>query len=888
MKLRNVDRAYNWLVSQSRRPHHYRDDIWTALVAQHPGEFEQTAERKTPWYSLHRDMSKDERFVRGERGMFELAPEGAAKKKNTASDREAAPEAGEDRITPSAKTRMEQIQQWVIEALRAVGGSASLSDLILELETTRSLTVDDRKPQAGHEKESTFAYKCRWAVTRLRKQGVLKSESPRGVVELIDASTAGENMTPPKITTSAEPAARPTAASEPQVWLFQANPKYYRILEALQGLDQLAFLTNRYKDTIAVGDVVLLWMSGKHAGIYAQARVAEGVELRGSDGPDASFWAEASATNDVKPRVVLAIERRFLGNPLLKTRIADEPGLKDLMILRQPNGTNFRVTAKEWAVLQPLLPTRESREPDEGVLTWAIRAARGGKLYDKSCGDLLERYVADHFAPGQEHARDDIATWFKDHYPLFKPITVQCHVEKYTTNFRSRVHYNASSEHDLLYREADDWNRLRLFQPGVDPEPIHQLEDGSASSGRSEAARKAWDTRRKRGAAASGSLIDRHRRLLHHLATYGELTSLEEEQLAVGDQDIEAWLDALLVARPGTRVVSPLFLSLIEDDPSPVRFTPQLAVRLMGHHVERVVKQPLEPIEQYVWERFGSWRLPQPHPGDEKWHGYLALPAAEPADKAASERLDLFSQLPSTIISELVREPGFLSEQQQWSAQAAGKTNLGALSRQLKLGVRRPLFLSHIRLPELSSDPLRFHDLPLSEVLSRNHVVAGMPLCTPDEWTSGAALGRDAVVGRLLEHPLHAVIVQLEAHRMMAGLSGQVASTLQALADGGCAVEVAGTDRGPLWKACRTLLVDLGFWPAGASTADSFWSSAVQVALANLTAAGVMESAGGGYRLTESFGSDLKAHPGHPQNRGEKPFRVRLLQYLEGLQGGAR
>lgn len=888
MKLRNVDRAYNWLRSQPRRPHHYRDDVWTALVALHPEEFEQTEERKTPWYSLHRDMSKDDRFVRGERGMFELAPDGLTERKNTATGREQAPEAREDHPAASTKTRMEQIQQWVLEALRSTGGTAKLSDLIVELETTRPLTVGDREPQAGHEKESTFAYRCRWAVTRLRKQGLLKNESPRGVVEIIDATAAAEDMTASKTETNAEPEARPAPAREPQVWLFQANPKYYRILEALQALERLTFLTNRYKDAIAVGDVVLLWMSGKHAGIYAQARVAEGIDLRGSDGPDASFWADPSAAEDVKPRVVLAIERRFLGNPVLKTRIASVPGLRDLMILRQPNGTNFRVTPDEWAALQPLLPERDSREPDQVVLSAAIRTARGGKLYERTCGELLEQYVAERFAPGHEHPRDAIVAWFKESYPLFKPITVQCHIEKYTTNFRSRVHYNAGPEHDLLYREGDDWSRLRLFKPGVDPEPVHQRDDERSGNGRSEAARKAWETRRKRGAGATGTLLDRHRRLLHHLATFGELTPIEEEQLGVSEQDVEAWLDSLLVVRPGTRVVSPLFLSLLEEDLSPVRFTTQIAVRLMGHHVERVVKQPLDSIEQYVWERFASWRLSQPHPGDEKWHGYLALPAREPADKAGSERLDLFSRLPSTIIGELVREPGFLTEQQQWSAQAAGKTNLGVLSRQLKLGVRRPLFLSHFRLPELSSEPLRVRELPLSEALARSHVVSGTPMCTPEEWTGEAVLGREGLTGRLLEHPLHALIVQLEAHRMMAGLSGQAASTLRVTTDGDCSVEVGGNDRGPLWKTCRTVLVDLGYWPAGASTADSFWSSAVQVALANLITAGVIEMAGGSYRLTEAFGSDLKAHPGHPQNRGEKPFRARLLQYIEGIQGGAR
>lgn len=38
--------------------------------------------------------------------------------------------------------------------------------------------------------------------------------------------------------------------------------------------------------------------------------------------------------------------------------------------------------------------------------------------------------------------------------------------------------------------------------------------------------------------------------------------------------------------------------------------------------------------------------------------------------------------------------------------------------------------------------------------------------------------------------------------------------------------------------------------------------------------------------MTEAFASITKAHPGVLQNRGEKPFRVQLPQFLEGAQGG--
>ena len=72
---------------------------------------------------------------------------------------------------------------------------------------------------------------------------------------------------------------------------------------------------------------------------------------------------------------MLAIEKRFLGNPLLKTTIAATEGLGNLMILRQPNGTNFPVSDEEWSHLRALLPSEENAEPSAKVLAWAKKRA---------------------------------------------------------------------------------------------------------------------------------------------------------------------------------------------------------------------------------------------------------------------------------------------------------------------------------------------------------------------------------------------------------------------------------------------------------------------------------------------------------------------------------
>ena len=72
MRPRKVDLAFDWMRSQPRRAFHYRDEVWAALAELQPDEFAVSDDRKTPWFSLHRDMTQDARFLRGDKGMFEL------------------------------------------------------------------------------------------------------------------------------------------------------------------------------------------------------------------------------------------------------------------------------------------------------------------------------------------------------------------------------------------------------------------------------------------------------------------------------------------------------------------------------------------------------------------------------------------------------------------------------------------------------------------------------------------------------------------------------------------------------------------------------------------------------------------------------------------------
>ena len=97
MRRRNVDVAFDWMRRQPHRAYHYRDEVWAALAALHPDEFAVTDDRKTPWYSLHRDMTQDARFVRSDQGMFEIA-DAVVPELSTPAEVAAVPEVQDSRV----------------------------------------------------------------------------------------------------------------------------------------------------------------------------------------------------------------------------------------------------------------------------------------------------------------------------------------------------------------------------------------------------------------------------------------------------------------------------------------------------------------------------------------------------------------------------------------------------------------------------------------------------------------------------------------------------------------------------------------------------------------------------------------------------------------------
>jgi predicted RNA-binding protein with PUA-like domain len=130
-------------------------------------------------------------------------------------------------------------------------------------------------------------------------------------------------------------------------WLFQANPNYYRLLDAIKELQEMPWLVTRYAKEIAVGDGVLVWMSGENAGIYAIAEVIEPPQIL-KEIPDLDYWIDPNKFKKNRLHVKIRFIRKLIGQPLRRFELKYDRTLQNLLVIRAPNSTNFKVTLQEW------------------------------------------------------------------------------------------------------------------------------------------------------------------------------------------------------------------------------------------------------------------------------------------------------------------------------------------------------------------------------------------------------------------------------------------------------------------------------------------------------------------------------------------------------------
>lgn len=162
-----------------------------------------------------------------------------------------------------------------------------------------------------------------------------------------------------------------------QSWLFQGNPSKFDVRAAVATYSEMSWTVSRHASDIKPGDCVWIWESGANAAILAQARVLDipserQVPLDGFEVGEAA--AEELGGNRVA--CMLSIEEVLLPE-IGKAELKGDDMLSNMLILRSPQGTNFRVTRDEHERLEELAQDRLSGPPSPRV--WRSRMGSTGE-----------------------------------------------------------------------------------------------------------------------------------------------------------------------------------------------------------------------------------------------------------------------------------------------------------------------------------------------------------------------------------------------------------------------------------------------------------------------------------------------------------------------------
>ncbi len=148
--------------------------------------------------------------------------------------------------------------------------------------------------------------------------------------------------------------------SDSNVWIFQANPDDYDILNALsdETIGDNFFWSVRqkqYKDKIKKGQIGLIWMSGSESGIYAITSIISNPENVEETQEEYKHWKSDKKSGREYYGVEMTIKKRLLNNPILRKDLKKIEGLRNMRILKVPQGTNFPVTDSEWKIILDLI-----------------------------------------------------------------------------------------------------------------------------------------------------------------------------------------------------------------------------------------------------------------------------------------------------------------------------------------------------------------------------------------------------------------------------------------------------------------------------------------------------------------------------------------------------
>jgi len=149
--------------------------------------------------------------------------------------------------------------------------------------------------------------------------------------------------------------ALPSLGTDYSHWIFQGNPHLFGVDQYLNNRDEIRWSVRQHHDEVHVGDKVLIWRSGENSGVVATCVVqSEPDLLLEDDAPE--IWHQKPPKREA--RCKLKLLDQFTENPITREQIKGI--LPALSIIRKAQGTNFPLSATEYAAILALQLTDAS------------------------------------------------------------------------------------------------------------------------------------------------------------------------------------------------------------------------------------------------------------------------------------------------------------------------------------------------------------------------------------------------------------------------------------------------------------------------------------------------------------------------------------------------
>jgi hypothetical protein len=136
-------------------------------------------------------------------------------------------------------------------------------------------------------------------------------------------------------------------------WVFQIDPAFYRVEDALRSGAERTWLVQQHRKDIHVGDKVFIYRTGDNAGILARGVVQTEPEDSDPDPQEEKFLVNPLRFQGKRCRVKVKSER--LAVPLSKTAMLSDSTLSSWFLLTGLEGVNFRVSREIESALEGLL-----------------------------------------------------------------------------------------------------------------------------------------------------------------------------------------------------------------------------------------------------------------------------------------------------------------------------------------------------------------------------------------------------------------------------------------------------------------------------------------------------------------------------------------------------